>query len=125
MASPILVGGSSNVILDLNLGTSFELTGLSNTGAVIQQVNVRIIQSSPLLQSSIAIRLPLIADLNYRNVQFNIDSNNYVGEAVIDAQNGNFINGQQSITVDPTIANAVLVFTVTSSDNYTVNVPII
>lgn len=124
MASPILVGGSSNVLLDLNLGTSFELTGLSNTGAVIQQVNVKIKQALVPV-ATVSILLPLISNLNNRIVQFNIDSNNFVGEAIIDAPNGNFINGQQSITVDPTIANAVLVFTVTSSDNYTVNVPII
>jgi hypothetical protein len=124
MASPILVGGSSNVILDLNINTVFELTGKSNTGSVIQQVNVRIVQAL-VPEATVDIYLPLISDLNNRFVQFNIDANDFVGKANIYASSGNFINGQTVITVDPTIANAVLVFAVTSNDNYTVNVPII
>jgi hypothetical protein len=119
-----LVGGSNNVILDLNIDSAFELTGKSNTGSVIQQINARIVQAL-VPQASITVILPLISDLNNRIVQFNLDSNDYEKSVTILAGSGNFINGQSSVTINPTVKNSVLVLTVTSADNYTVNVPLV
>ena len=121
MAAPIKIGGSANIILDLAVSNNWELTGLDSSGKVLQTMNVRIKQRLISPVGSVSITLPTIASLNNRSCIYNIDSNDFGQDIILEAGIGNFVNGVTTLTIDyPT--NSVTPITSSSGDNWTLPV---
>jgi len=111
----LIAGGSSNIVLNLNNGLDWQLTGLDEQQRVLLNINVKLQQG--MIRGSVNIYLPLISSLNGRFVNFNIDANDYFGQVSFYAMDGNFINGINSIDV-LIKSNVVIPVSVGSSDNY-------
>ena len=76
------IGGSSNVTINGSSTDQYYLTGLDANGKVLSEINVKIIAGlTP--EASIFIFLPVIANLNFRNVTFNFNMNDYTGAVTI------------------------------------------
>jgi hypothetical protein len=119
MALPIIAGGSANITLDLAQYTNWELTGLDANGKVLQSVNVKIKGNG--IGTNVYLTLPTIASLNNRNVVFNIDTNDFGDNIILTAGNGNFINGEATLTTAYAKFSVVPVSS-TSSVNWTLPV---
>lgn len=117
MATPLIAGGSANITLDLTKSQNWELTGLDNNGQVLENVNVKV-STLGSTATSIQIILPTIESLNYRNVVFNIDTNDYGQNIVLVANGSNTINGEGSLTI-AYVELAVAQISVSSSTNWT------
>lgn len=117
MATHISAGGSANVVIDgSNAGVVWDLTGLDNSGRVLDTINVKIKKGlSPAL--AVQLDLPTIKSINGRNVTFNIDFNDFAGVVNLYAGVDNFINGVQTFTLDYPL-NSVVPVSVGSSDNW-------
>ena len=121
MAAPIKIGGSANIILDLEVSNNWELTGLDSSGKVLQTMNVRIKQRLISPVGSVNITLPTIASLNNRSCIYNIDSNDFGNDIILKAGIGNFVNGLANLTISYE-KNSVTPITSSSSDNWTLPV---
>ena len=89
------LGGSSNLVANLVLGQTIALTGLDLNVNVLQNVNVTI-QKLAVSTSSIAIILPSIASLDFRQCQFNIYLNDFGGTLNLSCADGSDINGSST-----------------------------
>lgn len=90
------IGGSSNVTINGSSTDQYFLTGLDANGKVLSEINVKIIAgTSPA--TMLFIYLPDIASLNFRNITFNIDMNDYTtdvniaGGSISNSINGGFM----------------------------------
>lgn len=94
MADIITLGGSANLIADLEKGDIFELTGLDINGKVLQSINVQLVGTG--LSDQVSLILPESITLNYREVSFNINRGDFNNTLVVVCVGNDTINGVPS-----------------------------
>lgn len=94
MADTIILGGSANIIADLEKGDLFELTGLDINGKVLQTINVQLVGTGT--SDQVIFILPESIKLNYREVSFNINRGEFENTLAIVCQGNDTINGVPS-----------------------------
>jgi hypothetical protein len=109
-------GGSSVITIDGSSTNTFQLTGLDANGKVLTQINVKVIAGATP-QATLNITLPLIASINGRTIQFNINSNDYAGDVTLAPAVGNTINGIASV-ISQTTFEVVTTITTGSATNW-------
>ena len=90
-----IIGGASNIVVDLANGNDIYLTGLGTNGEILLSTNITIISTDGINTAN--IYLPKSKDINYRNVTFlvNIQGLN-LDPLRFNAQGDDNVNGSAS-----------------------------